>query len=191
MEKQGGKMKIRVQVSNRHVHLDEETYNKLFDEELTIKKSISQIGEFAANQVVTIVTDKNKLENVRIIGPFRDYNQIEISKKDAIFLGINPPVKMSGNLDNAEKVILKTIKDEIEVKSCIIAQRHVHVSPEEAMAKNLINGKKVSLIIDGDKSGQMDAYVKYTKDACFEAHIDTDDAAAFLLNNNQEVELIK
>ena len=74
---------VKVMISNRHVHLTKETYEKLFDEPLTKKSDLNQIGQFAANQTVDILTDKFEFKDVRIVGPFRDYNQVEISNNDA------------------------------------------------------------------------------------------------------------
>lgn len=183
-------MKVKTGISARHVHLTEEDYNLLFDEELTVKDDINQPGQFAANQLVTLSNGDKKIENVRIIGPLRPYTQVEISKTDAYKLGLNPPVEMSGHLDNADTITISTPKGSITRKSTIIAARHIHVTPELRKEYNLIKDK-YRVKISGIKGGIIDnVYISETKKAYYELHIDTDDANAFLLNNDDEVEII-
>lgn len=180
--------KIKVQVSNRHVHLTEEIYNRLFDEPLTRKKDLNQIGQFAANQTLDILTDKYTFENVRIVGPFRNYNQVEISNNDARKLGLKPPVRTSGDLDNSETITLRTPKATITLdNSCIIADRHVHFNTNEADRYCINNGDKLKIHILGEKRGTIEAFAKVSDDGFYELHIDTDDANAFLLNSNDEL----
>ena len=101
-------MKVKIGVSNRHVHLTHDDYVLLFGNE-TIKKErdLVQKGQFASSSKVTIKTDKNYIENVRVLGPFRNYTQVEISKTDSYFLGINPPIRNSGDLTDANACFLK------------------------------------------------------------------------------------
>lgn len=184
-------IKVPVGVSNRHLHLTKEVYDKLFTEELTVKNYLNQPGEFASNQTVTIKTAKASIENVRILGPFRNYNQVEISKSDAYLLGLNPPVRTSGDLENCETITLVHNDKSITLENaCIIANRHIHMNNEKALELGLTNNQEVNVKINGDKSGVITAYTKITDNGYFEMHIDRDDANAFLLNNNDEVEII-
>lgn len=182
-------MKVMVEVSNRHVHLSKEVYDFLFDETMNKVRDLSQTGEFVSDKFVSIVTENNIIENVRVLGPIRNYSQVEISKKDAIKLGINPPVRASGNLDGATKITIKTAKNEYTDNICIIAQRHIHMSYEDAKKLNITNGQKAKIIIDNERSGVMDAYFKLSEKGVFAAHIDTDEAAAFSINQGDEFEL--
>ena len=100
----------------RHVHLTEEDYNTLFDEPISIKDKLNQPGQFSANQTVTLEKDDKELKNVRIIGPNRNYTQVELSRTDAYFFKMNPPVRTSGDLDDAEEIIIKTEKGKITRK---------------------------------------------------------------------------
>ena len=185
-------IKIPVGVSNRHVHLTKEIYDVLFDEEISIKNNLNQPGEFASNQTITIKTDKGIIENVRILGPFRNYNQVEISKSDAYKLGLNPPVRTSGDLMHSETITLINKDKEITLENaCIIANRHVHISSARAEELNLKNNEVVQVKINGEKSGVVNAFIKITDNGYFEMHIDIDDANAFLLNNNDEVEILR
>lgn len=185
------KRKVKVGISNRHVHLTEEIYNQLFQSSLTKKKDLSQLGDFAANECVTLKTEKGILENVRIVGPFRSYNQVEISKSDARKLGLNPPVRKSGNLLNSETITIVgeiggiTLKD-----ACILSERHIHMSPFEAKIWKVEDEQVVQVKINGDKSGVLDAHIKISENGVLAFHIDTDDANAFLLEQNEEVEVL-
>lgn len=181
---------IKVGVSNRHVHLTKEDYSLLFDEELTMKYPLNQIGEFASNQTLTIKSGEEVIENVRVVGPLRSYTQVEISKRDARHLNIHPPVRSSGDVLNSEIITLETPKNKLVRGCCIIADRHVHMSPSDAQKYGVKNGDMVKIKIAGDKSGLVDARIKVNKTGYYEFHIDTDDANAFLLENGDEVTLI-
>lgn len=185
-------IKLTIGISNRHIHLTKEVYEQLFEEELTIKNNLNQPGEFASNQTLTIKTEKNKIDNVRILGPFRSYNQVEISKSDSYMLGLNPPVRQSGDLQDSESITLINGEKSITLENaCIIANRHIHISEKKADLLNLKNNELVQVKINGEKSGIIDAYIKTTANGYLEMHIDRDDANAFLLNNNDEVEILR
>lgn len=186
-------MRVKIGVSNRHVHLTQEVYEKLFDKlELSKRNDLNQPLEFASNEIVTIKTSKNIIENVRILGPFRNYNQVEISKTDAYKLGINPPVRKSGDLENSESLIVIGPKGEIELKnSTIIAQRHLHISKAAALENNLSDNDLLKLIVINGKGGVMLCNVKISDEAFLELHLDTDDANAFLLKSGDDVEVEK
>lgn len=182
----------KIAISNRHIHLTKEVYEKLFDEPLSMKKPISQIGEFASNQTLTIKGPKGMIEKVRVMGPHRDYNQVEVSKSDAYILGIEPPVRESGDLEDSETITLITPKNEITLENvCILAERHVHMNDKMAEELGLKNDDLVKLIINNDKGGEMEAFVKIKSNGFFEIHIDRDDANAFLLKTGDEVEIRK
>lgn len=182
--------KIKVGVSNRHVHLTKEDYELLFDEELTIKYKLNQIGEFASNQTLTLKSDNGVIENVRVVGPLRKYTQVEISRRDARNLKVNPPVRSSGDVIGSESITLETPKASITRSACIIADRHVHMSPDDAIKYDVVNNQGVKIKVNGDKSGIMDAVIKVGDTGYYEFHIDTDDANAFNLDNGDEVTLI-
>jgi len=182
--------KINARVSNRHVHLTKETYEKLFDEEIIKKYNLNQVGEFASEQVLIIRIGDKKIENVRVCGPFRKYNQIEISKRDARFLEVNPPVRRSGDIDDSLNIILETEKGSVETNGLVIANRHIHMNYEDASKYGVKDKQIVKIKIANDKSGIIDAEIKITDNGYYEFHIDTDDANAFLIEDNDEVEMI-
>ena len=176
------KILVTVAISNRHVHLTKETYEQLFDEPISIKKPLNQIGEYASMQTLTIKTPKSSIENVRVLGPFRKYDQVEISRNDAYKLGINPPVRQSGDLEDSETITLVGPKGEVTLNNaCIQAERHVHMNESKAAELGLKNEDLVKLKINTDKGGIMEAFVKISPNGFYEVHIDTDDANCFLL----------
>jgi putative phosphotransacetylase len=126
---------IPVGVSNRHFHISQADLEILFGAgyQLTKLKDISQKGQFAANETLTAVGPKGKIEKIRIVGPTRGKTQLEISRSDAVWLGIDPPVRYSGDLTNSASVHLIGPKGELDLKEgVIIAQRHIHMSPADA-----------------------------------------------------------
>lgn len=185
-------MKITVGVSNRHVHLTQDDYKALFgDVQLTKRNDLTQPGTYACNETVTIKGEKSSIDNVRILGPFRNYTQVEVSKTDCYKLGVNPPVRNSGDLDGASLITIIGPYGEITKEVCIIATRHIHVDENEIIKHHLEGIEKVSVKINGEKGGIIEnVYLKKTEKAFFELHLDTDDANAFLLKQNDEVEII-
>ncbi len=183
-------MKISVGVSNKHIHLKREDFIKLFGEiEMSKKVDLSQPGNFASNHVLTVKTEKSELKNVRVLGDFRNYTQIEISKTDAVILGINPPIRQSGDLEGSALVTLVGPMGEITTNGCIIPGRHIHITQEMKDELNL--GDVVSLQVGGEKGGILaNVQLKVAPDAFFEVHLDTDEANGFLIKNGDEVEII-
>lgn len=188
-------MKVTIGVSNRHVHLNKDHLRKLFGDEfeLEVKKELTQPGQFASTSVVCLKTGKGKLENVRVLGPVRDYTQVEISKTDAYKLGLNPPVRNSGDLELSESVTIMGPNGEVTIKSgCIIATRHIHLSMEHVKKYNLEGREVVSVRIGGEKGGILDnVYLKVLDNAFFELHLDTDDANAHLIQNGDIAEIME
>lgn len=183
-------MKITVGVSLRHVHLTKEDYELLFDEPMKAKNPINQTGQFATTQTVTLKNGDRKIENVRIIGPEREYTQVEISRTDAYALRINPPVTASGHLEEAAEITISTEKGQITRKACIIADRHIHITKEDREKYNLTKDT-YSIKITGKKGGTMDnVRISENEESYFEMHIDSDDANAFSLKQNDEVEIL-
>ena len=187
-------MKVSIGVSNRHVHLTRNHLDILFGEgyELEKKVDINQPGQFAATDVVTIKTDKSEIKNVRILGPIREYTQVEISKTDAYTLGLNPPIRDSGDLKGSEQITIIGPKGSINIEEgCIIANRHIHILPSQMKAYGLEGKEKVNVKLNGEKGGIItNVYLKVSDKAYFELHIDTDDANAHLIKNGDIGEIL-
>lgn len=186
-------MEIKVGVSNRHVHLTKEDYNILFgDIELTKVRDLNQYGEFASSCLVTLKTNKNIINNVRVLGPLRNYTQIEISKTDAYLLGLNPPVRNSGDIKDSSPITIEGPNGSVsKEEGCIIAARHIHVHTKQLEELGLTDQQIVSVKVNTEKGGILDNVSVKTGDYYYEIHIDTDDANAHLLNNGDVVEIIK
>lgn len=185
-------MKISVGISNRHVHLNDEDYKVLFkDTKMDIRNNLKQPNQFASTLTVDIEGEKGKIENVRVLGPNRDYTQVEISKTDSYKLGVNPPVRNSGDLSGSSMITIIGPYGKIKKECCIIAKRHIHVDKNIIKEHKLEGIKDVKVKIFGEKSGIIEhVYLKETEEAYFELHLDTDDANAFLLNQDDIVEII-
>ena len=185
-------MKVSVGISNRHVHLTKDDYKLLFgEEEPTVRNELKQPGMYAYNQVVTIRTPKKEINKVRVLGSFRDYTQVEISKTDAYTLGIDPPVRTSGDLEGASEIEIIGPVGSIVRNAAIIANRHIHVNEEIRKEHNLVGVSKVSVRKLGEKGATLDdVYLKDSSEAYFELHLDTDDANALLLTNDDELEIL-
>ena len=186
-------MKINIGVSARHVHLCESDFKELFGEnELTKYNDLTQPGQYAFNEKVNLITEKGRIDNVRVLGPLRNYTQVEISKTDSYVLGLNPPVRDSGDLKDSENIKIEYKDKIIEVKGCcIIADRHIHINEEDSVKYNLKDKQIVKLNVFGEKGGMLEnVKVKVMKDAYFECHLDLDDANAHLIKNNDVGEII-
>ena len=182
-------MKIPVGISARHIHLTKDDYYKLFQvDELTKLKDINQPGLFACNEVVTIKGNKGIIENVRILGPFRDYSQVEVSKTDSYNLDINVIMRKSGELQNTEKIEVIGPKGSVMVP-VILANRHIHISKKQAEELNVKDRQLVAVKIKSDKPGVILAEFKVSEEAFLELHLDTDDANAFLIKQDDLVEI--
>ena len=176
-------IEITIGVSNRHIHLTEETYNKLFDEPIHKIRDINQPGMYVSDKTVTLLTDNYKIENVKLLGPLRNYDQVEISHNDALKFKIDPPVRASGEVEGASEITIQTAKASVTLPCAIIAERHIHITTKEAEQMGLKDKQIVKVKINGIKSGIIDTHVKVSDEAFFEMHIDTDDANAFIINN--------
>ncbi len=183
-------MKVTVGVSLRHIHLTEEDYNLLFESPMQVKKPINQPGQFSTTQTVTLKNGDRTIENVRIIGPARKYTQVEVSRTDAYKLRLTPPVKASGDLENAEIITITGPLGAITRKACIIADRHIHITPEERKKYGLTKDN-YQVKVPGEKGGIFyNVRLSESTNSYYEMHIDSDDANAFNLKQNDEVEII-
>lgn len=183
-------MKIPVGVSARHIHLTKDNFVKLFGyEELTKFKDIKQPGLFAAEEKVTLKTDNYSIDNVRILGPFREYNQAEISKTDAYKFKVDPKVRRSGEVEGTDSITVVGPKGEIQIP-VIIANRHIHITEEQAKELNVKDRQLVPVKINSEKPGVILAEFKVSEKAFLELHLDTDDANAFLIKQDDEVEVM-
>lgn len=194
-EDTGNGYMVPLGVSARHVHLTQEHVELLFGEgyQLTKKKELMG-GQFASNELVTIVGLKLRaIESVRILGPVRSKSQVEISATDAVKLGVKAPIRESGNTAGSAPIALVGPKGALYLKEgCIVAKRHIHMAPKDAMAAGVQDGDIVSVKADNER-GTIFEQVQIRVDESFtlEMHIDTDEANAAKIATGDTVKIIK
>lgn len=181
-------LEFPVEVSARHVHLTEEAVEQLFGAgaKLTPKRPLSQPGQFLCEERVTLVTSKGRIENVAVLGPARSAIQTELSLTDCRTLGLQAPLKMSGDLEGAADVYIFGPKGVVFAKeSVIIAQAHIHITPADAEKIGIVNGQKVSVELPGERSMVMDDVIcRVSEEAGLAMHIDFDEANGCMLKKN-------
>ena len=187
---------VPVGVSNRHIHLSTADLETLFGAgyELTPIKDLSQPGQFACKETLTIVGPSLRpIENVRVLGPVRKASQVEISRTDSFTLKVKPPVRESGDIAGSAPVTIIGPKGVVTLKEgCIIANRHIHMSTDEGAAFGLSDGQYVDVEVSGERRTKFYAVqVRVHKDFRLEMHIDTDDANAAGIGNGAKVKIVK
>lgn len=188
-------MKLPIALSNKHIHLSVEHINTLFGEgyELTKSKDLSQPGQYASNEKVDVVGPKNTLKGIRVLGPARGKTQIEISLTDSFVLGVNPPVRDSGDIANTPGAKIVGPKGEVEItEGIIIASRHIHMHTKDAEEFNVKDKDRVMVKVDGERGLIFDnVLVRVSPTYALEMHVDVDEGNACAAKNGQLVELIK
>lgn len=173
---------IEVEASGRHVHLCKEHIDLLFgkDYELTKIKDLSQPGQYACKERVTITGPKGSLNNVIVLGPARKATQVEVSLTDATVLGIKAPVKESGNIEGTPGITISTERASITVyEGVIVAKRHIHMTPEDAEKFGVKDKEIVGAKIYGSRPLIFDdVVIRVSKDFRTFMHIDYDEANA-------------
>lgn len=187
-------MKISIGVSNRHVHLTEKDFKILFGESVSLEKKndLTQPGMYSSIFTVTLKNGDFEIPNVRVLGPFRNYTQVEISKTDAYKLKVNPPIRNSGDLKGSCPITIVGPKGSINIEEgCIIATRHIHLTEAHMKLYDLVGKDKVNVKLNGEKGGIItNVYLKVSPEAYFELHLDTDDANAHLIKNGDIGEIL-
>lgn len=186
---------VPVGVSNRHIHLSKADLETLFGAgyELTPIKDLSQPGQFACKECLTIVGPSLRpIENVRVLGPVRKASQVEISRTDSFVLKVKPPVRESGDVAGSAPITIIGPKGVVTLKEgCIIANRHIHMSLDEGAAFGLKDGDYVNVEAKGERKTLFyDVQVRVHKDFRLEMHIDTDDANAAGIGNGAKVTIV-
>ena len=183
-------------ISARHCHLDQAALETLFGPgaELTVLKPLYQAGAFAAEETVTIFGPRQQMiSNLRVLGPLREACQVELAFSDARFLGIDAPVRLSGDIDGSPGCYLVGPAGGLEMGQGVIrAARHVHMNPEEASFYGVAAGDPMRLVVDSDQPGSLeDVVVRVDAASKLEVHVDTDEGNAVDLVNAAKVVLEK
>lgn len=181
-------MRINIGISNRHIHLTRSDADILFGKDYEFKKrnDLSQTGEYACEEVVKVRTDKDEFPYVRVLGPIRNYTQVEVSRDDALKLGINPPIRNSGDLENSESVWIEGPCGIIYKKNCCIrATRHIHCNKLDNI------GHDNNDIVSVDYKGTIipDVHIKMSDNYKLELHIDKSDASDYGIESGDYIDL--
>lgn len=188
---------IPVGISNRHIHLNKEDLETLFGKgyELTPIKELSQPGQYACKETLTLVgPSMRSIENVRVLGPLRKQSQVEISMTDSFVLKVKPPVRESGKTEGSAPVIIVGPKGIVSLKEgCIIANRHIHMSPADAAHFGVKDGDYIDVdaFTGTRKTRWFDVQIRVNDAFRLEMHVDTDDANAVGFKNGSKVTVAK
>lgn len=174
---------IPVAVSARHVHLDQQTIEQLFGagHRLQVRTPLSQPGQFAATETVALRGPRGRIDAVRIVGPARPQNQVEISRSDEFLLGLDAPVRLSGDLEATPGITLEGPAGSVHVDTgVVIAWRHIHMNPAEALELGVRDHDSVRVAIDSEGRDLVfgDVAVRVADNYRLELHLDTDEANA-------------
>jgi putative phosphotransacetylase len=179
---------IIAEVSARHIHLSQKDLEKLFGKnfKLTKFKELSQPGEFAAKESLVVKGARDYFPKVRIVGPVRKKTQVELSMTDCYFLGIKPVVQASGQVRKASQVTIQGPHGHV-LAQAIVPMRHLHISKEQAKAWKYKNGKKIAIVVKGERSAILENVLVRVGDFKTHIHLDTDEANAVGLTHNQKI----
>lgn len=171
---------IELEASGRHVHLTREAAFALFGHGLTEKRPLSQPGQFVCNERVSLVTPRGRFDNVAVLGPERPQSQVELSLTDCVTLGLKAPVRLSGKVENTPGIVLASGMREVSLSSgVIVAQRHIHITPEDAAARGVKDRDVVRLrVFTARPLVFEDVVVRVSPDFRTYAHLDYDEANA-------------
>lgn len=173
---------VQVEISARHVHLSQNDLEALFGSgaQLIPKRALSQPGQFLAEQRVTLIGRKGQKENVAVLGPVRNATQVELSKSDAVSMGVEAPFRESGDIKGSGSITIEGTKGAIGIcQGVIIAHNHIHITPDEAGVLGLADKQRVSVEIEGERPVVFkDVIVRVNKNFRLRMHIDFDEANA-------------
>ena len=187
--------RIPIAVSARHAHLSQPTLDRVFGPgyRLQPRTWLSQTGQFAAQETVTLIGPAGRIQNVRTMGPPRSRDQIELSRTDELTLGIAAPVRISGDLDGTPGVGIEGPAGSVSLSSGVIgARRHIHMNPHDAERLGLKDGQTVQVKVDSNDRDLVfgDVTVRIAPDFRLELHLDTDEANAAGIRNGDSGELL-
>lgn len=187
--------KLPIALSNKHIHLGQEDLDVLFGKgyELTVKKDLSQPGQYACEERVDIVGPKGTLKGVRVLGPVRGRTQIEVSISDAFKLGVTPVVKNSGDVEGTPGAKIVGPKGEVELKDGVmVAARHIHMHTTDGEKFGVKDGDIVKVKTEGMRAVIFEnVLVRVKENFALEMHVDIEEGNAAGVKNGDLVELIK
>lgn len=186
---------IPIGVSNRHIHLSQEDADVLFGPGYTFQKlkDLSQTGQYALQECLLVAGPKGVLEKVRILGPVRNMSQVELSVSDCYKTGIDAPLRLSGDITGTPGCTLVGPKGSVQLsKGCIVAKRHIHMSPVDAQTFGVTDGQEVALECPGNRGGILsNVTIRVHESFRLECHLDTEEANALGISAKNKLKLIK
>ena len=186
---------IPVGVSNRHIHLSQADLDTLFGPgyQLTPIKDLSQPGQFACKETVTICGPKGAIEKLRVLGPVRSKSQVEILTGDGFKLGVKAPARLSGELTGTPGITVVGPKGSVQLsEGLIVAQRHIHMTPADAAVFGVSDGQAVHIEVTGSRGGIFgNVVIRVTDTSALECHIDTEEANAMDINSSTKIKIVK
>lgn len=191
-----GGLAIPVSVSGRHAHVSRSVLDRLYGDgfQLTKLRDLGQPGEFASEQTVTLVgRSMRAIERVRLVGPVRGYTQVELSRTDAVRLGLDPPTRRSGDLAGSEPITLVGPSGTVALREgAIRATRHIHMTERDAANLRVADGDLVRVRFPGERALVLEnILVRVATNAALELHLDTDDANAAEVRAPMTVEILR
>ena len=178
---------IPVSLSGRHAHLNIDDFHQLFgsDYEMHPIEDLSQPGQYACDETVDLIGPKRAIYGVRVLGPSRKESQVEISRSDGYVLGINPPVRQSGDIEDTPGIHIIGSRGAIELKrGVIVAARHIHMSPDQAEKFGVSDKQMIAVSFPGKRAGILDeVMVRVNPKYSLDMHLDTDEGNALGLKN--------
>ena len=192
-----GPVKLRIAVSARHAHLSQPTVDRLFGpgHVLGVHAPLVQPGQFAAQEMVSLLGPHGRIDHVRLIGPPRARDQVEVSRSDEFLLGVDAPLRLSGDLDGSAPIIVEGPLGRVQLGSgLILARRHVHMNDTEAARLGLHHGDRVAVRVGGQSGRELvfsDVAVRVSPQSASELHLDTDEANAAAVRSGDEAELLR
>ena len=198
------KKPIPVGVSPRHVHLTKANFHGLFGPEAALERTrdLTQKGQFASEQLLTLATPVGRFENVRVLGPFRSASQVELARTDAVRLGLDPPIRDSGDLEGSPGLTLIGPAGRVELTSgVILAQRHVHMTPKDARDYDVVDKELVFMALAAPVPAEVrssprtvvfgDVLIRVHENFRLDFHLDTDEANASGARTGDQAVLFK
>lgn len=186
---------IPVGISNRHIHLSKKHLETLFGEgyELTKLKDLSQKGQYACKENITICGPRGSIEKVRVLGPVRSKTQVELSIGDCRKTGVSPSVRLSGNLKDTSGVTLIGPKGSVQLEEgVIVAQRHIHMNNKHAEHFGVTDGEIVKIEVDGLRGGILNNVSIRTNDSfSLECHLDVEEANSFGITPKSKIKIVR
>ena len=191
----GGPGAIPLGISNRHIHLSQQDLEKLFGAgyQLNNIKDLVQPGQYACKETLTICGPKVAIEKVRVLGPVRKQTQVEILAGDTFKLGVKGEVRMSGVLGGTPGITLIGPKGSVQIsEGVMIAQRHIHMTCEDAARFGVTDGEIVDLECEGTRAGLLhDVVIRANNNSRLECHLDTEEANALGMTDQSHIRIVK